>query len=90
MPIYEYRCQDCGREANLLRSLSDISAPVCPVCGGDNLNRLVSRVSIVKSGKGRIRDLSWVDKDLARRLRKKASGKLSPNFKETLDRMESE
>ncbi|MFQ6001951.1 MAG: zinc ribbon domain-containing protein, partial [Anaerolineae bacterium] len=33
MPIYEYRCQSCGRRISLLRSLSDESPPRCTACG---------------------------------------------------------
>jgi len=71
MPLYEYHCQDCGRQVTILRGFSDTSPLFCFVCGGENLTKLISRVSIVKSGKDRIRDLSWVDKDLAQRLKKK-------------------
>ena len=73
MPFYEYHCQDCGGQITILRCLSDTSSPLCFVCGSANLTKLISRVSIVKSGKDRIRDLSWVDKDLAHRLKKNAS-----------------
>lgn len=89
MPIYEYDCQDCEELVMLTRGMFDESTPVCPECGRDNLKRHFSKVSVVKSETDRARDVSWVDKDLARRLRKKSKGKLSPQFKETLDRMES-
>jgi hypothetical protein len=53
------------------------------------MTRLISRVSIVKSEQDRTRDLSWVDRDLAGRIKKKASGRLNPGLQETVDRMES-
>jgi hypothetical protein len=65
------------------------STPTCPECGEANLRRYFSSVSVVKSEIDRARDVSWVDKDLAKRLRKKSKGKLSPQFKDTLDQMES-
>jgi hypothetical protein len=71
------------------RRFSETSPPRCPICGGENLTRLISRVYIVKSGKDRTKDLSWIDRDVARRLRDKAGRKLSPAFEETLDYMES-
>lgn len=89
MPIYEYVCQDCKNLVTLTRGMFDESNPVCPECDGEDLKRHFSKVSVVKSETDRARDVSWVDKDLARRLRKKSKGKLSPQFKETLDRMES-
>ncbi len=89
MPLYEYHCQECQQKVTIWRSFSDTSSPRCPICGSGNLTRLISQISIVKSGKDRARDLSWVDRDLARRLRKKADGKLSPAFEQTLNKMES-
>ena len=89
MPIYEYMCEDCDQLVSLSRSMSDESTPTCPQCGTSKLKRYFSRVSVVKSETDRARDVSWVDKDLARRLRKKSKGKLSPQFGDTLDRMES-
>jgi hypothetical protein len=47
-------------------------------------------VSVVKSEQDRASDLSWVDKNLAGRIRRKASHKLSPALQETVDRMESQ
>lgn len=89
MPIYEYRCGECGEQVVLRRSLSDDSAPACPMCGAQRLARRFSRVSVVKSGGDRAGDLSWIDRDLAQRIRRKASDKLNPSFSDTLDRMES-
>ncbi|WP_414897333.1 FmdB family zinc ribbon protein [Rhodovulum sp. YEN HP10] len=45
MPIYNYRCTACEAEFELLRSLSDDSAPACPDCGSPDLRRLLSRVA---------------------------------------------
>jgi len=90
MPLYEYRCQDCGQRVTLLRSVTDASSPRCSICGKENLTRLISRVSVVRSETDRVRDVSWVDKNLARRIKKKTRGKLNPAFQEALDRMRSE
>ena len=41
MPIYEYRCSDCGNEQeNLIRTESE--TPVCEKCGSDGLSRKLS------------------------------------------------
>jgi len=90
MPLYEYLCRDCGREVTIWRSFSETSRPSCPVCGGGDVSRLISRVSIIKSEKDRTRDVSWIDRDLGQRLRRKARRKLNPDFEETLTRMELE
>jgi putative FmdB family regulatory protein len=90
MPFYEYICPSCGKQFTLQRPMAEASAPAsCPDCEGGELRRMISRVHVVKSETERVRDPSWIDRDLARRLRKKSEGRLSPGFKDTLDRMES-
>jgi len=69
MPLYEYYCQGCRERVTVRRSFSDTSSPCCPLCGGGNLTRVMSKVSIVKSDKDRIRDVSWIDKNLANRFK---------------------
>jgi putative FmdB family regulatory protein len=89
MPLYDYRCEDCGTLLTIRQSFSDDSAPSCPACGGQQMKRLISSVSVVKTEQERVSDLSWVDKNLAGRIKKKASRKLSPALQEAVDRMES-
>ena len=40
MPIYEYRCQACGQEFELL--VLKTTSPACPGCQSASLERLVS------------------------------------------------
>ncbi|MBN1507169.1 MAG: zinc ribbon domain-containing protein [Sedimentisphaerales bacterium] len=89
MPIYEYDCQQCRQKVTIRHGMDDTLPQRCPICGSMKLTRIISRFSIAKSGTDRIKDLSWIDKDLSRRLRKKASRELSPGLRETLDRLES-
>jgi len=43
MPIYEYLCEDCGREfEELVRSAGASREVACPKCGGRNVGRQVS------------------------------------------------
>jgi putative FmdB family regulatory protein len=88
MPVYEYRCEGCGRPFEIRRSMLDDRPPECPRCASAACRRIFTSVSIVISESDRVRDLSWVDRDLARRLREKSGGALSPEFRQTLDRME--
>jgi putative FmdB family regulatory protein len=49
MPIYEYRCEVCGkRSTSLLPSYSSPDPP-CPHCGKPALRRLVSTFATVSS-----------------------------------------
>jgi putative FmdB family regulatory protein len=88
MPIYEYYCKSCQQGIAIWRSHSDTSKLLCPNCGSGELVRLISSVSIIKSDSDRLRNLSWLDRDLARRLRKKVPGKTTLALSKTLDWME--
>ena len=35
MPIYDYKCAQCGHRFDLLRSISNRDPVKCPKCGGD-------------------------------------------------------
>jgi putative FmdB family regulatory protein len=68
VPIYEYRCEGCGRRQSFL--VSRIGArfkPVCKWCGGRKLARLISRVSVLSSEESRLERLadpsSWGEVD---------------------------
>ena len=55
MPIYEYHCQDCRRRVSILiRSISNPGKPACPRCGGQRLERLMSRFARVRSEDARL------------------------------------
>lgn len=34
MPLYEYRCEACGRKTEVLQKLAEAPLTVCPDCGG--------------------------------------------------------
>jgi putative FmdB family regulatory protein len=43
MPLYEYRCQECGRTFEKLRRMSDADAGTeCPYCESDEVRRQMS------------------------------------------------
>jgi len=52
MPIYEFVCQDCGHEFELIQSFSDASIPQCPVCHSEGVMRRVGRPAIHFKGSG--------------------------------------
>jgi putative FmdB family regulatory protein len=50
MPIYEYRCDECGKRSSALLPSFSSPDPVCPHCGRPALKRLVSTFATVHSG----------------------------------------
>jgi putative FmdB family regulatory protein len=59
MPIYEYRCSSCRKVSEfLVLSLSAPFAPVCPRCGGPDLERILSRVRVRLSEETRMERLA--------------------------------
>jgi putative FmdB family regulatory protein len=47
MPVYEYRCEECGEGFELfVRSPSQKADPVCPKCGSRRIKRIVSLFSV--------------------------------------------
>ncbi|TMG88768.1 MAG: zinc ribbon domain-containing protein, partial [Betaproteobacteria bacterium] len=52
MPIYEYRCTDCGHRLEALRRLADQPLLVCPACGKESLTKLMSAVGFQLKGSG--------------------------------------
>lgn len=51
MPIYEYRCADCGAHLEKMQKISDAPLTVCEACGG-KLEKQVSRSGFQFKGSG--------------------------------------
>lgn len=59
MPIYEYKCQDCGKQSTILLLRIDPSfAPSCHHCRSPRLSRLLSRVAVFRSEEARLERLA--------------------------------
>jgi putative FmdB family regulatory protein len=59
MPIYEYRCNQCGRSFAFLYGVGrDSRDPACPACQGKELTRLISRIARVRSEEAMLEDLA--------------------------------
>jgi putative FmdB family regulatory protein len=52
MPIYEYRCGNCGHELEALQKISDPALTACPGCHQDALVKLVSAAGFHLKGSG--------------------------------------
>ena len=59
MPIYEYRCQDCGKKTSILTlsALKPVEAR-CKHCKSSNMKKLVSRVAVFRSEESRLDSLA--------------------------------
>ena len=52
MPIYEYRCADCGFQDEYLQKLSEPPLTVCPSCGKPAFQKQVSAAGFQLKGSG--------------------------------------
>jgi putative FmdB family regulatory protein len=51
MPIYEYKCEKCGKEHEVMQKMTEKPLTVCESCGG-RLKKLISNTSFVLKGSG--------------------------------------
>ncbi len=59
MPIYEYRCELCGKKSEFLTfKVSEEIEPICRFCGSDQMVRLISRVRVIMSEETRLESLA--------------------------------
>jgi putative FmdB family regulatory protein len=65
MPIYEYACDDCGKQCEVIQKITDEPLSTCPECGGQ-IHKLISQTSFILKGSG------WYVTDYASPERKKA------------------
>ena len=100
MPIYEYRCRQCGQKSSfLLLSIKSQFEARCQHCGSPDLVRLISRVAVLKSEEERLESLADPSRlgdldendpqSLARWMKKfgrEMGDELGPDFEEEIDR----
>lgn len=60
MPIYEYECRDCHKRSSFLIMNLEKEIPElrCKKCHSSDLDRIVSRVNVVKSEEARMESLA--------------------------------
>lgn len=88
MPIYEYRCQDCGAEFEYQQRMSDDPKTVCENCSG-TLERLISRTSFHLKGGGWYKDLYSSTKKESADSSAKESGDQSAKSPDSTSKSES-
>jgi putative FmdB family regulatory protein len=52
MPIYEYRCSECGHQAEHLQKISEAPLTVCTACGKPTFTKLLSAAGFQLKGSG--------------------------------------
>ncbi|MHB1137547.1 MAG: FmdB family zinc ribbon protein [Microthrixaceae bacterium] len=52
MPLYEYRCKNCGHQFEIQQSMSEDSLTVCPSCEEAELRKVFQPVGITFKGTG--------------------------------------
>lgn len=103
MPVYVFRCLDCGRTNQLSYSFSEYeeAAPACKHCGSENLRRRIGRVAVAKSEDARLDSmmdesaLAGLDEEdpralgrFMRKMSKEMGEDLGDEFGEVVDRLE--
>ena len=71
MPIYEYRCTDCGFQDEYLQKVSEAPLTACPSCGKATFRKLLSAAGFQLKGSG------WYATDF-KGAGKPAAGKAEP------------
>jgi putative FmdB family regulatory protein len=53
MPIYEYRCDECGEKFELfVRAAAQQAVPTCPKCGSHKARKNISLFGVGGAGEG--------------------------------------
>jgi len=50
MPVYEFKCAECGQIFSELRKMGDVKSGKCPFCGSDKNEKIMSSFSSRSSG----------------------------------------
>lgn len=52
MPIYVYRCSECGHQQDVLQKMSDPRLTTCPACGRETYEKQVTAAGFRLKGTG--------------------------------------
>ena len=84
MPIYEYRCENCGHELEAVQRISDSPLVKCPKCDADALKKRISAAGFRLKGGG------WYETDFKSGKKKNVSGSESASSSTTSSNSSSE
>jgi putative FmdB family regulatory protein len=68
MPIYEYRCEQCGHELEAVQKISEAPLVECPACSEQALKKRISAAGFRLKGGG------WYETDFKSGKKKNVSG----------------
>ena len=68
MPIYEYRCNQCGHELEAIQKLSESPLTFCPACETEGLKKRISAAVF------RLRGSGWYETDFKSENKKNVAG----------------
>ena len=49
MPIFEYKCQQCGHVTEVLQKSRKATKQTCPQCGGSDMKKLLSGFAVAQA-----------------------------------------
>jgi len=52
MPVYSYRCENCGVQFEREQSFSDAPLKICPECRKKSLKKVITPVGVIFKGSG--------------------------------------
>ena len=81
MPFYEYQCQACGAQTEVMQKISDAPLKKCPECGKSRLVKLVSAPVFRLKGGGWYETDFKTDKDNKRNLVESEKGEAKADAK---------
>jgi putative FmdB family regulatory protein len=70
MPIYEFQCQTCEHIFTESQTMDSEKIATCPKCGSSRTIRIFSPPYIQPGSIDRVRDVSWIDKDIQKKVKK--------------------
>ena len=70
MPIYEYQCESCGHQFDIIQKVSDYKLKICPKCNEPKLKKLVTAAGFKLKGTG------WYETDFKTKEKKSSEKKL--------------
>lgn len=73
MPIYEYACEDCFHQFEVMQKISDEPVQACPECGKERAKRLIS------ASKFKLKGTGWYETDFKSKPAKKADSGTKSN-----------